>query len=374
MTSITDHAAGFTDEPGYFDFATRGPVSTAVADEVRALVDLQARSRFGARAALDEQAGRVRRAAAAVTGFAVDQVAFQPSASEGLLLALAGVEGGLLLTTHEHPAVVLAVHGAAGASPALVPSVVRPTGDVVTPQVVADALGDDTRAVVVSAVAARSGALLDLAGVRAAIGDRLLVVDAGEAFGVVDVPWQVADVLVVGGHSGLRAGAGTGFSAFSDRALQRLRPSLRGVAGSAPRAVEPSLVPAAAPGAEAYRLGEADPIAEARLATALEGLAEVGVAVVAEAIAERTARVVALADEAALPVLTPRVPGSRAGTVVLEPEPERLTALAAALHNHGVTAAVVDGTVRVSVHVTTGEDSFALLRSAFTAGSVAALY
>ena len=369
MTSIPEHAAGFTDEAGYLDFATRGPVGTAVADEVRGLVDLQARSRFGAGAALDEQAGRVRRAVAAVVGVRADQVAFQSSAAEGLLLVLSGLTGGLLLPTTSSTAVVLAVHGAAATASGPTPSVVRPAGDVVTVADLAAAVTDETAAVVVSLVDPRSGALLDLAAVREAVGDRLLVVDADDAFGVVDAPWALADVVVAGGQAGVRAGAGTGFATFSDRALARLRPALRGVAGSAATAVAPALVPAPAADADAHRLGPADPIAQARLATALEGLAEVGQAAVAAAVADRAARVVDLADAAAMPVLTPRVAAERAGTIVLAPEPAELTALAAALHNHGITATVREGTVRLSVHVTTGEATFGLLRDAFTAAA-----
>ena len=81
-----------------------------------------------------------------------------------------------------------------------------------------------------------------------------------------------------------------------------------------------------------------------------------------------------MADEAAVPVTSPRDPAERAGIVVLEPAPEQLTTLTAALLNHGVTARVRAGTIRLSAHVSTGEDTFSLLRSALTSSATTVLY
>ena len=46
--------------------------------------------------------------------------------------------------------------------------------------------------------------------------------DGIQGFGVVDEPWELADVLVVGGQKWLRAGWSTGFVVLSDRALERM--------------------------------------------------------------------------------------------------------------------------------------------------------
>ena len=74
-----------------------------------------------------------------------------------------------------------------------------------------------------------------------------------------------------------------------------------------------------------------------------------------------------LADEFALPVISPRAAAERAGIVVLEPEPDRLTVLAASLHNHGVAATTRASRLRLSAHASTGIETLELLRAAFQA-------
>ena len=51
---------------------------------------------------------------------------------------------------------------------------------------------------------------------------------------------------------------------------------------------------------------------------------------------------------------------------MLEPEPQHLTALTASLLNHGVSATIRSTSVRLSTHVSNGDDSFELLREALT--------
>ena len=51
--------------------------------------------------------------------------------------------------------------------------------------------------------------------------------------------------------------------------------------------------------------------------------------------------------------------------MVLKPAADQLTVLAASLYNHGVSATSRGGTVRLSAHVTTGEDTFEMLRASF---------
>src|SRR5690606_29200755 len=108
---------------------------------------------------------------------------------------------------------------------------IDPPDGIVTIDSVVAALTDDVSAVAVSAVDFRTGALVDLAGLREAIGDRLLIVDAMQAFGVVDVEWNLADVVAGNGYKWLRAGRGTGFARFSARAQERIVPVLSGISG-----------------------------------------------------------------------------------------------------------------------------------------------
>jgi len=375
VTTIDEFAAGFADEPGYFDFGRFGPMATAVADEQRGLVDLQARSRFGSEVALDEQAGRVLRAVSSLTGFPTDQVVFQPNASAGLQHTMFGLTGQVLLSPFEYPSLPLAVTRASSALRVVEPRWMEPSWGAVTPALVQEHLTDSTVAVAVSAVDYRTGYLADLEGIRQVIGDRLLIVDAIQGMGVVDAPWSLADVVVAGGQKWLRAGWGTGFLALSERAAAELIPVFGGVAGAdltlGGRYDGP--VPPAE-GARAFQVTNPDPIAQARLATAIEGVVDVGVPAIAAAVADRAARVIDLADEFAVPVVSSRDESERAGLVVLEPERQHMTTLTASLINHGVTVTVRDATVRVSTHVSNDDDSFDMLRAAFTSFSSAATY
>ncbi|MDY0890433.1 aminotransferase class V-fold PLP-dependent enzyme [Frigoribacterium sp. CFBP9030] len=375
MTTIDELISGYTDEPGYFDFAKWGPISRPVVEEERALVDVQARARFGSEVALTEQAGRVRRAVSAVVGFPADQVVFQPDTSSGLVHTLFGLTGQVLMSPRDYPSGPVAATRAAAAMRVLEPVWMDLDHDVVTPAVVQRHLTDRVTAVAVSLVDYRTGYLVDLEGIRQVIGDRLLIVDAIQGFGVVDAPYGVADVIASGGQKWVRAGWGTGFLALSERASATLTPVFSGVAGTELRLggsyheTLPTL-----PGAAAFQITNSDPIAQARFSTALEGIASVGVAAISREIADRASRLIDIADEFALPVVSPRDEAERAGIVVLEPSPEQMTTLTAALLNHGVTATVRDTTVRLSVHLSTDDDSFDLLRGALTSFGTTVYY
>ena len=108
-----------------------------------------------------------------------------------------------------------------------------------------------------------------------------------------------------------------------------------------------------------------DPMAQARLAASLEEIATVGVPAINARIAERVSRIIDLADEFAIPVVSPRAEAERAGIVVVQPEPDQLNVLAASLHNHGVSATTRQGKVRLSAHVSTEEETFSMLRASF---------
>ncbi|MDM4763393.1 aminotransferase class V-fold PLP-dependent enzyme [Galbitalea sp. SE-J8] len=361
----------FDEEPGYLDFAFVGPMGAAARGEQLALTETLARARFGTVPALLEQDERARAAVAAVTGFRADQVVFQPNTSQGLMQALFGITGTVALAPSEFPSLPFAAVRAHEALGALEARWLETDAGRVTPGGIRAQLDDSVVAVAVSLVDFRTGYLVDLEGIRQVIGDRLLVVDAIQGFGVVDAPWGLADVIATGGQKWLRAGWSTGFLALSDRAVDRLTPVLSGFPASEVEGMPLDAVPPPARGARAFEIAPADPIAQARLAAALEQLAEVGVGPVRERIVETTERIIQLADEFAVPVLSSRAPHERAGIVVLGPEPAELTALAAALHNHGVATTVRAGTVRVSAHASTTDETLDLLRAALTSYATA---
>ena len=370
MDALTDYLAGFGEDPGYLDFAAFGPLSAAVVAETAAQDEALRRGRWGLLDRLDANVDRLAAAAAALTGFRADQIVFQPNTTQGLTQAVYGVTGGLLVSPAEYPSLPVAAVRASETLHATAPIWLETDQGRVTPGGIREQLTSTTAAVAVSAVDARTGYVADIEGIRQVIGDRLLIVDAVQALGAVDLPWTAADVVACGGQKWLRAGYGCAFLAVSDRAAGRLTPVLSGVGGTAEPMVWDA-VPDAAPGAAALQLDHADRVAAARLAAALEDLTIAGPAAVAARVAEHAARVIALADEIGVPVASPRQAAERAGIVVLDPSPEQLTPLTAALFNHGLSVTVRQGRIRIAPHAGTGEESFGMLRAALRAAALA---
>ncbi len=363
--TLDAYAARFEDEPGYLDFARVGPVGRTVHEELAAQYGTLARGRFGSLDAVMHQNARVQSAVAALTGFRPDQVVFQPNTSQGLMHAMFGITGGVSMSPAEFPSVTFAAVRAAQALGVLTPNWLETDHGRVTPGNLRDQLSSSIVAVAISLVDFRTGYLADLEGIRQVIGDRLLIVDAAQCFGVVDAPWALADVVVTGGQKWLRAGWGTGFLALSDRAREHLTPVWSGFSGTDVPGTPMDSVPEPTRTAAAFEVSNPDPMAQARFAASLEEIAAVGVPEINARIAENVSRIIDLADEFALPVVSSRAEPERAGIVVLEPAPDQLTVLAASLHNHGVTATIRQDRVRLSPHVTTDEETFSMLKAAF---------
>ncbi|WP_240694564.1 aminotransferase class V-fold PLP-dependent enzyme [Cryobacterium sp. SO1] len=377
-TPLAGYLDGFTEDPGYLDYGRIGPVSRAVVAETRGQTEILARARFGSLGHFGEQDLRMRTAVAAVLGFRTDQIVSQPNTSMGLMHAMFGLTGDVLLSPADFPSVPFAAVRAAEALHVATPLWLTVDGGensagAVTPGQVRDQLTPGTAAVAVSLVDSRTGFRVDLEGIRQVIGDRLLIVDAIQGFGVVDAAYEVADVVVSGGQKWVRAGWGTGFLALSDRAVERLTPVVSGFTGTdATESWDEVLPPVRA--ASAFRVTNGDGIAQAGFATALEEIQAVGVATIEGAVQGNVDRLINLADEYALPVVSSRDVRERAGLVVLAPPAERLTALGAALHNHGVTVTTRGGRVRLSVHAHLAGDTVDMLRGALMAYSAGATY
>jgi selenocysteine lyase/cysteine desulfurase len=364
---IDDFSARFVEEPGYLDFARLGPVGMAVIEEQNALGDRVSRARFGTTTSVrSEQDARVREAVARVTGFRADQVAFQPSTSQGLMHAMFGITGGVALSAGEYPSLPFAAVRAAEALGVVTPLWLETDHGRITPGNLREQLTPAVTAVALSLVDFRTGYLADIEGIRQVIGDRLLIVDAIQGFGIVDAPYEVADVVVSGGQKWARAGWGTGFLALSDRAVDQLTPVFSGFTGIDSDELPVDEVQPPSHSAKAFSVGYPDPVAQARLAAALEEIASVGVSAIRDRVIDRTTRVIDLADEFGIPVSSSRAEHERAGIVVLAPADDQLTTLEASLFNHGVTATSREGGIRISAHVSTGEDTLDMLRGSFT--------
>jgi selenocysteine lyase/cysteine desulfurase len=375
MGALEAYLGRFDEEPGYLDFARVGPIGAAVVEEEAALMPLLARARFGSLDPLlpPGMSRRVEAAVSALTGFRAEQVVFQPNTSQGLMHAMFGITGGVAMSPAEFPSLTFAATRAAQALGVLQPHWMTTEPGRVTPGGIrGQELPATVVAVAVSLVDFRTGYLADLEGISQVIGDRLLIVDATQGFGVVDAPYHLADILVSGGQKWLRAGWGTGFLALSDRALDHLTPVWSGFNATDVEGTPMDEVPDPTRGAAKFQVSNPDPLAQARLAGALEEVASVGVQAINARLADRVSRIIDLADEFAIPVVSPRAEPERAGIVTLQLEPDRLTVLAASLHNHGITATTRAGQSRLSPHASTDDETLGMLKAAFMSYATAA--
>ncbi|WP_104082969.1 aminotransferase class V-fold PLP-dependent enzyme [Cryobacterium sp. Y11] len=373
MNSLLSFTDGFREEPGYLDFGRVGPLSEVVVAETLGQTEVLSRARHGSLDHLDAQDLRARTAVSVLTGFTPDQIVLQPNTSSGLMQALFGLTGSVLLSPGDFPSVPFAAVRAAEALHVVTPLWLSTDHGRVTPGQIRDQLTPAVAAVAVCLVDSRTGYRADLDGIRQVIGDRLLIVDAIQGFGVVDAAYEAADVVASGGQKWARAGWGSGFLALSDRALKRLVPVYSGYVGT--DTVDPwDEVTPPSHAARAFRVTNGDAIAQARFAAALEQTAGVGVDVIQKAMTENVSQIIELVDEFVIDIVSPRDASSRAGIVVLEPPAELLTTLVASLHNHGITATTRGGTVRLSVHAALDPDTVTMLRSALTDYARSATY
>jgi selenocysteine lyase/cysteine desulfurase len=365
--------ASFDGEPGYLDWAAFGPLSPSVRSEVHADAELLGSGRRTGMDLVAEHVQEARQLLAELLDAHAEEVVLQPSTTYGLMQAMYGLAGGLMLSRGEFPSLTVTATRAADTLGSIDLQWLEPEDGFVTPDIVRAAIDDDTRALAVSLVDFRTGYRTDLTALREVIGDRLLIVDAMQGFGAVDADYAAADVVCGNGYKWLRAGRGTGFAWFGERALERLAPALSGWAG-VDGEMPVDLVPQPAASAQAFSVSRPDHLAVARLATALRDVRDVGIDRIDAELSQRSQDVIFFADRYEVPVVTPRDPRHRAGIVTLAPAPQDAGALAASLANHGITVTVRSGLVRVAPHVGTGADTLRLFGDALAAFSSARVW
>jgi selenocysteine lyase/cysteine desulfurase len=232
----------------------------------------------------------------------------------------------------------------------------------VTVDRIAAALTADTTVVSISAVDFRTGYRADLAGLREAVGDRLLVVDGIQGFGVVEEPWEVADVLVVGGQKWLRAGWGTGFAVLSDRALDRLDFVMSGWTGALDAAVFDDEIHPANPTAAGWSISNLSSVTSGAFAAALELVEAAGVGAIAARIAERIGELEMVLRSAGAKIVS-ELP-CRAGILGFALPDFSARHVGDALAAAGVAATIRTEHIRLSPHASTSTQAVEMLRSA----------
>lgn len=363
---LPGYAEHFEEPEGYLDFARYGPPSR---DVLAATADALGRSARAGRDTVDDLMGaepRARRAAARLAGTDEDRTVLLPNASTGMFHAAFGLRAGTVLVPGtDFPANHYPWRRSAELGRAVPRWLAPDPRGRITADTVRAALTDDVVAVSVSAVDFRTGQRADLAALREAIGpDRLLIVDAIQGFGVAELPWQAADVVVAGGQKWLRASWGTGFATLSDRALERLEPTLTGWTGVEDVAAFDDREHPPAAGARRWSLTNLSPVTAAAFDAALGLVERVTVRAIEAHIATRVDGLIEAVRGCGGEILSPVEPAERAGIVAFRVPDRPVAEVAKALHVHEVTPTVRDDSVRLSAHASTSEAAVDRVRAA----------
>ncbi|MEU6270940.1 aminotransferase class V-fold PLP-dependent enzyme [Streptomyces populi] len=352
---LTSYAAHFDTPAGYLDFARFGPPSRdAVAATARAMEE-SARADHTTVDGLMRAEALARDTAARLAGTDSRHTVLLPNASTGLFHAALGIREGVVLAPRtDFPANHYPWRRAAGLGRATPRWLDPEPGGGVTAELVRAALTDDVVALSASAVDFRTGFRADLAALREAVGpDRLLIVDAIQAFGVAAMDWDAADVVVAGGQKWLRAGWATGFAMLSDRALESLEPVLTGWTGIEDVGLFDGAEHPPAAGAQRWSITNLSPVTAAAFASALELVERYTVAAIETAVAERITGLTETVLAHGGRVLSPTDPARRAGILSFTVPDHDPAVVAKALHAEGVTPTVRADSLRFSPHAST---------------------
>lgn len=351
------YLSAFEEAGGYLNFASVGPASkSARAASARLLDEMAAGDRpmpdiiepayAGARATIAAALGVDDRFATSVpsTGAGIMQVAF----------GLIGAGGNIVVPSHEFPANRYPWLRAEAVGGPEVRSVEVPEGRVIA-EALAAAIDSETQLVAVSLVDYMTGFRVDVDAIAEAAGDALVLIDGIQGFGAVGTGLDSADVFVAGGQKWLRAGLGAGVMAVSDRALDRLAPTLTGWWG-----VEENFAfdvpPPHPPVPRADRFLESSPnlLGAVAAAAALQVVEIGGINEIEAAVLERSGIVVDLVRSTGCEIIAPwRNDRERAGIVTFRVPGVASMETVSAMGDAGFIVSERNGWIRVSPHATT---------------------
>lgn len=348
------------DEPfGFLDFAAIGAMAIPARRRLAAMSEVLAGRREKLVPAVMEELRATTGRAARLLGTDPGRVAIVPNTSTGLFMVAFGLPpGSVVVPAAEFPANLYPWLRAAE-SGRVAPRLIEIADGRLTPDLVAAAVDDSTVAVAVSYVDYHTGFRCDPAALREAAGKALLVVDAVQGLGAMELSMEHIDVAVAAGHKWLRAGGGVGVMAVSDRALERLSPTLVGWSGVEDPFEFGMPVPhPPSPGAGRFMMGSAPFPAVAALGGSLDALsmapmADLEAAVLAKAEALEEAVRVAGAEI----LCPPRVDSERSGIVTFRPINEPASTAYQRLTSAGFFLTERDGYLRAAVHATTHPDA-----------------
>ncbi|MXZ67562.1 MAG: aminotransferase class V-fold PLP-dependent enzyme [Acidimicrobiia bacterium] len=348
------------DEPfGFMDFASIGAMSIPARAGIGEMADAMSGSRGKLVPLVMERVQTARRLGARLVGVPTEQVTTVPSTSAGLFAVAFGLAGGSVVVPEtEFPANLYPWVRAAEAGRIDLRTFPVPEGRL-TADLVARAVDARTTAVSLSHVDYRTGYRCDLPAIREAAGNALLVVDAVQGLGALRFSMEHVDVMVAGGHKWLRAGGGAGLLAVSERALERLRPTLTGWLGVGdPFDTSAPLPHPPLEGADRFVMGSAGFTAVAALCESLRVLQTVAMDDVEAAVLARSRAVEEEARRAGARVLSPWLnDDERSGIVSFTPAGGPSEDAYARLVGEGFSLTERNGMLRVAPHASTHPDA-----------------
>ncbi|MDE0709972.1 MAG: aminotransferase class V-fold PLP-dependent enzyme, partial [bacterium] len=279
--------------------------------------------------------------------------------SAGLFAVAFGMAGGSVVVPEtEFPANLYPWVRAADAGRIDLRTFPVPEGRL-TADLVVRAVDARTTAVSLSHVDYRTGYRCDLPAIREAAGNALLVVDAVQGLGALRFSMEHVDVMVAGGHKWLRAGGGAGLLAVSERALERLRPTLTGWLGVGdPFDTSAPLPHPPLEGADRFVMGSAGFTAVAALCESLRTLQTVPMEYVEAAVIARSIAVEEEARRAGARVLSPWLnDDERSGIVSFTPAGGPSEDAYTRLVGEGFSLTERNGMLRVAPHASTHPDA-----------------
>lgn len=360
---LAAYRAEFSEHGRYLNFAGLGPMSSRALARLHEHGEIMMVSDRSPVEPFLEAWDEALRVGGELLGTDADHVTFPPSTSHGLFVAAFGLAGGnVVVPANEFPANRYPWIRAAELGRIELRLVEVPDGRV-TADLLRPHIDHHTAAVAVSAVGYSTGFRADLAALAEVAGEALLVVDAVQTLGAWRVDMSDADVVVSGSQKWMRAGIGSAIAGFSDRALERLEPTLTGWLG-----VEDMFGPAPAPHdplphAGRYSAGSPPFLGVGALRGSIELTLEAGIGPIEAAVRERAQVFGEALTAAGAEILAGDLRAEERASIYTFRMPGRSTEeVAAALTGEGFVFAERDGLVRVSPHATTPLDSAADLR------------
>ncbi len=300
---------------------------------------------------------RVRDSAATLLGARrPDQVAFVPNTSTGLSYVAEGLDwrqgDNVVIAESEFPSNVYPWLGLADRGVEV--RTVAEADGAVPADAIARAITPATRVVAISWVQYATGYRVDLAAVGRQCRDRdiLLVVDAVQGLGAL--PFSATDmdvdVCVAGAHKWMLGGEGIGLFYVSDRALERIRPVIRGWLSVRDVFGPVSDPPNYKDGAARFECGTSNIAGIYGLGAAINWLLEIGINTIQKRVLRLACRAEVGLFRMDFELAAPRTPGFESGLVCAKHPVLSAKELCEGLFKRDVEVAHRRGQLRIAPH------------------------